>query len=196
MKLSGVALLVGLMSGIASVDAMESNENEYISTIYVKNTQYTENTQTNDYNRHLRELKKVSIDRLMDEEILNEHSIQEALMNVNTREYMLSLLDKIVRDHENLKPLARKIFLDWNILDKIPLIDYLNDSKTALYTLDILNSLMFSGEEFFILSTKILNDEKIFSKDFVKRCLNNENKNIAIVMLNIMGIFASFDYIE
>ena len=184
------------MSGIASVDAMESNENEYISTIYVKNTQYTENTQTNDYNRHLREFKKVSIDRLMDEEILNEHSIQEALMNVNTREYMLSLLDKIVRDHENLKPLARKIFLDWNILDKIPLIDYLNDSKTALYTLDILNSLMFSGEEFFILSTKILNDEKIFSKDFVKRCLNNENKNIAIVMLNIMGIFASFDYIE
>ena len=108
----------------------------------------------------------------------------------------MSLLDKIVRDHENLKPLARKIFLDWNILDKIPLIDYLNDSKTALYTLDILNSLMFSGEEFFILSTKILNDEKIFSKDFVKRCLNNENKNIAIVMLNIMGIFASFDYIE
>ena len=38
MKLSEVALLVGLMSGIASVDAMESNENEYISTIYVKNT--------------------------------------------------------------------------------------------------------------------------------------------------------------
>ena len=196
MKLSEVALLVGLMSGIASVDAMESNENEYISTIYVKNTQYTENTQTNDYNRHLREFKKVSIDRLMDEEILNEHSIQEALTNVNTREYMLSLLDKIVRDHENLKPLARKIFLDWNILDKIPLTDCLNDSKTALYTLDILNSLMFSGEEFFILSTKILNDEKIFSKDFIKKCLNSENKNIAIVMLNIMGIFASFDYIE
>ena len=174
MKLSEVALLVGLMSGIASVDAMESNENEYISTIYVKNTQYTENTQTNDYNDNLREFKKVSIDRLMDEEILNEHSIQEALMNVNTREYMLSLLDKIVRDHENLKPLARKIFLDWNILDKIPLIDYLNDSKTALYTLDILNSLMFSGEEFFILSIKILNDEKIFSKDFIKRCLNDK----------------------
>ena len=194
MKLSEVALLVGLMSGIASVDAMESNENEYISTIYVKNTQYTENTQTNDYNRHLREFKKVSIDRLMDEEILNEHSIQEALMNVNTREYMLSLLDKIVRDHENLKPLARKIFLDWNILDKIPLIDYLNDSKTALYTLDILNSLMFSGEEFFILSIKILNDEKIFSKDFIKRCLND--KKTEKIMLDIMSNFAYLYYVE
>ena len=166
MKLSGVALLVGLMSGIASVDAMESNENEYISTIYVKNT----------------------------EEILNEHSIQEALMNVNTREYMLSLLDKIVRDHENLKPLARKIFLDWNILDKIPLIDYLNDSKTALYTLDILNSLMFSGEEFFILSIKILNDEKIFSKDFIKRCLND--KKTEKIMLDIMSNFAYLYYVE
>ena len=176
MKLSEVALLVGLMSGIASVDAMESNENEYISTIYVKNT------------------KKVSIDRLMDEEILNEHSIQEALMNVNTREYMLSLLDKIVRDHENLKPLARKIFLDWNILDKIPLIDYLNDSKTALYTLDILNSLMFSGEEFFILSIKILNDEKIFSKDFIKRCLND--KKTEKIMLDIMSNFAYLYYVE
>ena len=147
MKLSEVALLVGLMSGIASVDAMESNENEYISTIYVKNTQYTENTQTNDYNDNLREFKKVSIDRLMDEEILNEHSIQEALMNVNTREYMLSLLDKIVRDHENLKPLARKIFLDWNILDKIPLIDCLNDRKSAYYTLDLLNDLMLSDDK-------------------------------------------------
>ena len=153
--------------------------------------------QTHVYNDLLREFKKVSIDRLMDEEILNEHSIQEALTNVNTRKYMLILLDGIVYDDdENLKPLARKIFLDWNILDKIPLMDYLNDSKTALYTLDILNSLMFSGEEFFILSTKILNDEKIFSRDFIKKCLNNENKNIAIVMLNIMGIFASFDYIE
>ena len=59
MKLSEVALLVGLMSGIASVDAMEYNENEYISTIYVKNTQYTENTQTHDYNDNLREFKKV-----------------------------------------------------------------------------------------------------------------------------------------
>ena len=194
MKLSEVALLVGLMSGIASVDAMEFNENEYISTIYVKNTQYTENTQTNNYNDNLREFKKVSIDRLMDEEILNEHSMQEALTNVNTREYMLSLLDKIVRDHENLKPLARKIFLDWNILDKIPLIDYLNDSKTALYTLDILNSLMFSGEEFFILSTKILNDEKIFSKDFIKKCLND--KKTEKIMLDIMSNFASFNYIE
>ena len=146
------------------------------------------------YNAHLREFKKVSIDRLMDEEILNEHSIQEALMNVNTREYMLSLLDKIVRDHENLKPLARKIFLDWNILDKIPLIDYLNDSKTALYTLDILNSLMFSGEEFFILSIKILNDEKIFSKDFIKRCLND--KKTEKIMLDIMSNFAYLYYVE
>ena len=195
MKLSGAALLVGLMSGIASVDAMESNENEYISTIYVKNTQYTENTQTNDYNDNLREFKKVSIDRLMDEEILNEHSIQEVLTNVNTRKYMLILLDRIVYDDdENLKPLARKIFLDWNILDKIPLIDCLNDSKTALYTLDILNSLMFSGEEFFILSTKILNDEKIFSKDFIKRCLND--KKTEKIMLDIMSNFAYLDYVE
>ena len=195
MKLSGVALLVGLMSGIASVDAMESNENEYISTIYVKNTQYTENTQTNDYNDNLREFKKVSIDRLMDEEILNEHSIQEALMNVNTREYMLSLLDKIVRDHENLKPLARKIFLDWNILDKIPLMDCLNDKKNAYYTLDLLNDLMFSDDkELFVLSAKIMKDEKIFSKDFIKRCLND--KKTEKIMLDIMSNFACLDYVE
>ena len=171
MKLSEVALLVGLMSGIASVDAMESNENEYISTIYVKNT-------------------------LMDEEILNEHSIQEALTNVNTRKYMLILLDRIVYDDdENLKPLARKIFLDWNILDKVPLIDCLNDRKSAYYTLDLLNDLMLSEDkEFFILSAKILNDEKIFSKDFIKKCLND--KKTEKIMLDIMSNFASFNYIE
>ena len=195
MKLSGIVLLVGLMSGIASVDALEYNENEYISTIYVKNTQYTKDTQTNVYNDQLREFKKVSIDRLMDEEILNEHSIQEALTNVNTREYMLILLDKIVRDHENLRVLARKIFLDWNILDKIPLIDCLNDKKSAYYTLNLLHDLMLSGdEEFFVLSAKILNDEKIFSKDFIKKCLNNEETEE--VMLNIMSNFACFDYVK
>ena len=189
MKLSGIVLLVGLMAGIANIDTLESNEHKHMSTTD------TENTQTNDYNDNLLEFKKVSIDRLMDEEILNEHSIQEALTNVNTRKYMLILLDKIVYDDdENLKPLARKIFLDWNILDKIPLTDCLNDSKTALYTLDILNSLMFSGEEFFILSTKILNDEKIFSKDFIKKCLNNEETEE--VMLNIMSNFACFDYVK
>ena len=196
MKLSEVALLVGLMSGIASVDAMESNENEYTSTIYVKNTQYTENTQTNDYNDNLREFKKVSIDRLMDEEILNEHSIQEALTNVNTRKYMLILLDRIVYDDdENLKPLARKIFLDWNILDKIPLIDCLNDRKTSYYTLDLLNDLMLSDDkELFVLSAKILKDEKIFSKDFIKRCLND--KKTEKIMLDIMSNFAYLDYVE
>lgn len=196
MKLSEVALLVGLMSGIASVDAIESNENEYISTIYVKNTQYTENTQTNDYNRHLREFKKVSIDRLMDEEILNEHSIQEALTNVNTRKYMLILLDRIVYDDdENLKPLARKIFLDWNILDKVPLMDCLNDKKNAYYTLDLLNDLMFSDDkELFVLSAKIMKDEKIFSKDFIKRCLND--KKTEKIMLDIMSNFAYLDYVE
>ena len=193
MKLSEVALLVGLMSGIASVDAMESNENEYISTIYVKNTK---DTQTNVYNDQLRKFRKVSIDRLMDEEILNEHSIQEALTNVNTRKYMLILLDRIVYDDdENLKPLARKIFLDWNILDKVPLIDCLNDRKSAYYTLDLLNDLMLSEDkEFFILSAKILNDEKIFSKDFIKKCLND--KKTEKIMLDIMSNFASFNYIE
>ena len=196
MKLSEVALLVGLMSGIASVDAMESNENEYISTIYVKNTQYTENTQTNDYNDNLREFKKVSIDRLMDEEILNEHSIQEALTNVNTRKYMLILLDGIVYDDdENLKPLARKIFLDWNILDKVPLIDCLNDRKSAYYTLDLLNDLMLSDDkELFVLSAKILKDEKIFSKDFIKKCLND--KKTEKIMLDIMSNFAYLYYVE
>lgn len=54
MSLAGIVLLIGLMSGIASVDAMESNENEYISTIYVRNTQYTENTQMHAYNDNLR----------------------------------------------------------------------------------------------------------------------------------------------
>ena len=196
MKLSEVALLVGLMSGIASVDAMESNENEYISTIYVKNTQYTKDTQTNVYNDQLRKFRKVSIDRLMDEEILNEHSIQEALTNVNTRKYMLILLDRIVYDDdENLKPLARKIFLDWNILDKIPLMDCLNDKKNAYYTLDLLNDLMFSDDkELFVLSAKIMKDEKIFSKDFIKRCLND--KKTEKIMLDIMSNFAYLYYVE
>ena len=190
MNLSGIVLLVELMSGIANIDTLESNEHEHMSTTDTKNTQ------TNAYNDHLREFKKVSIDRLMDEEILNEHSIQEALTNVNTRKYMLILLDRIVYDDdENLKPLARKIFLDWNILDKIPLIDCLNDRKTAYYTLDLLNDLMLSGdEEFFVLSAKTLKDEEIFNKDFIKKCLNNEETEE--VMLNIMSNFAYFDYVE
>ena len=148
------------------------------------------------YNAHLREFKKVSIDRLMDEEILNEHRIQKALTSVNTRKYMLILLDGIVYDDdENLKPLARKIFLDLNILDKVPLVDCLNDRETAYYTLDLLHDLMLSGdEEFFVLSAKILKDEEIFSKDFIKKCLNNEETEE--VMLNIMSNFAYFDYVE
>jgi hypothetical protein len=153
-------------------------------------------TQTHVYNDLLREFKKVSIDRLMDEEILNEHSIQEALTNVNTRKYMLILLDGIVYDDdEDLKPLARKIFLDWNILDKIPLIDCLNDKKNAYYTLDLLNDLMFSDDkELFVLSAKIMKDEKIFSKDFIKRCLND--KKTEKIMLDIMSNFAYLDYVE
>ena len=190
MNLSGIVLLVGLMAGIANIDTLESNEHVHMSTTDTKNAQ------TNDYNDNLREFKKVSIDRLMDEEILNEHSIQEALTNVNTRKYMLILLDGIVYDDdENLKPLARKIFLDWNILDKVPLIDCLNDRKSAYYTLNLLHDLMLSGdEEFFVLSAKILNDEKIFSKDFIKRCLND--KKTEKIMLDIMSNFAYLDYVE
>ena len=190
MNLSGIVLLMGLMAGIANIDTLESNGHEHMSTTDTKNAQ------THIYNRHLREFKKVSIDRLMDEEILNEHSIQEALMNVNTRKYMLILLDGIVYDDdENLKPLARKIFLDWNILDKIPLMDCLNDRKSAYYTLDLLNDLMFSDDkELFVLSAKILKDEKIFSKDFIKRCLND--KKTEKIMLDIMSNFAYLDYVE
>ena len=39
-----------------------------------------------------------------------------------------------------------------------------------------------------------LKDEEIFSKDFIKKCLNNEETEE--VMLNIMSNFAYFDYVE
>ena len=79
--------------------------------------------QTHVYNDLLREFKKISISRLMDEKILNEHSVQEALVNIDTRKYMLNLLSKIAHlgdDYydENLEPLIRKIFLDWNIFER------------------------------------------------------------------------------
>jgi hypothetical protein len=150
------------------------------------------------YNGLLREFKKVSIERLMDEEILNEHSIQKALGNIDTRSHMACFLAKIVRsDDENLEPLIRKIFLDWNILDKTPIMDCLNDSEAVYYTLELINNLMFcGGNEFFVLSAKILCDEEIFSRDFIKKCLNNKNKKIAVVMLDIMNNFTLFDYIE
>ena len=179
------------LAEISSTDISESCEHgHHGSTADVKDNKI------HIYNDLLREFKKVSIDRLMDEEILNEHSIQEALTNVNTRKYMLILLDGIVYDDdENLKPLARKIFLDWNILDKVPLIDCLNDRKSAYYTLDLLNDLMLSDDkELFVLSAKILKDEKIFSKDFIKKCLND--KKTEKIMLDIMSNFASFNYIE
>ena len=179
------------LAEISSTDISESCEHgHHGSTADVKDNKI------HIYNDLLREFKKVSIERLMDEEILNEHSIQKALGNIDTRSHMTCFLAKIVRsDDENLEPLIRKIFLDWNILDKIPLIDCLNDRKTSYYTLDLLNDLMLSDDkELFVLSAKILKDEKIFSKDFIKRCLND--KKTEKIMLDIMSNFAYLYYVE
>jgi hypothetical protein len=54
---------------------------------------------------------------------------------------------------------------------------------------------MFSDDkELFVLSAKIMKDEKIFSKDFIKRCLND--KKTEKIMLDIMSNFAYLDYVE
>lgn len=61
--------------------------------------------------------------------------------------------------------------------------------------MDLLNDLMFSDDkELFVLSAKIMKDEKIFSKDFIKRCLND--KKTEKIMLDIMSNFAYLDYVE